>query len=86
MMVFQGGILKPKSLRALLITILFVPVFALAQEQASQSAPPQGGDFSNNPEAVKVPQNVILVKVRCPAPAIPPLQCRKGEPSRKKRL
>jgi hypothetical protein len=63
----QGGILKPKLISALLAIVLAVPVFALAQEPAPQSAPPQGGDFSNNPDATKVPQNVILIKGAVPS-------------------
>src|ERR1700748_3406855 len=45
--------------------ILFVVAISLpvvAQDIPADNAPAQGGDFSSNPNATRVPQGVILVK------------------------
>lgn len=44
------------------VIMLFVSLLAMAQNGDSAGAPPQGGDFSSNPQAIKVPANRILVK------------------------
>ena len=60
-----------RFLSALLFAILLVSVFAAAQEPAPQAPPPdapqQGGDFSSNPQATKVPQGVILIRGAVPS-------------------
>ncbi|HXL21611.1 MAG TPA: hypothetical protein VOA78_04030 [Candidatus Dormibacteraeota bacterium] len=43
--------------RILLLLVLFSPSFARAQ-----AIPPSGGDFSQNPDATKLPTDVIMVK------------------------
>lgn len=57
--------MRNKLLFLLLGTSLLVPPFVVAQADGGNTAndtPMQGGDFSSNPQARKVPQNVILVK------------------------
>lgn len=55
---------------AVLVITLCAPVLAAAQEKDKDKAPeppPQGGDFSFNPNAKKLPTDVILVKGAVPS-------------------
>ena len=49
-------------LRAFLFVALVLPLLAFPQRTNSQSTLQNGGDFSTNPEAKKLPTDVILVK------------------------
>ena len=53
--------MKLKFASAVLAFIFGASLLAVAQD-ASADGPQQGGDFSSNPNAIKVPQDVILVK------------------------
>lgn len=57
----REGIMRTKLFFSLLVISLSISVLATAQD-GSDSAPSQGGDFSSNSLATKVPANVILVK------------------------
>lgn len=50
------------SLRAFLFVALVLPLLAFSQRVNSQAVLQNGGDFSTNPEAKKLPTDVILVK------------------------
>ncbi len=68
MMLFPGGTLRTKLHIAIFIVVFFISAFAVAQDESPKDVPPpQGGDFSSNPEAKKVPQDVILVKGAVPS-------------------
>jgi hypothetical protein len=45
-----------------IVFIVSTSLVANAQEAPADNTPPQGGDFSSNPNATKVPQGLILVK------------------------
>jgi hypothetical protein len=53
--------MKFKLAWAITVFTLATSLLALGQDAPADNVP-QGGDFSNNPNATKVPQNVILVK------------------------
>ncbi|MBZ5533693.1 MAG: energy transducer TonB [Acidobacteriia bacterium] len=60
--------MRAKFLIAIFTVILSIPRFAVAQDESPKDVPPpQGGDFSSNPDAKKVPQDVILVKGAVPS-------------------
>ncbi len=66
----KGWTVRPKSLLFLLSLLLCVSVFAGAQadDSATPSPTPVSGDFAiDNPDAAKVPKNVILVKGAVPS-------------------
>jgi len=50
------------KLKFILVLVFTFAISAIAQDAPADNAPPQGGDFSSNPNATKVPQGVILVK------------------------
>jgi len=57
---------KFKFVIALFAFTLSASLAAVAQDAAEEN-PPQGGDFSNNPNASKVPQGVILITGAMPS-------------------
>jgi hypothetical protein len=57
---------KLKFASAVLVLIFGASLLAVAQD-ASADGPQQGGDFSSNPNPIKVPQDVILVKGAVPS-------------------
>ena len=55
--------MHPRLSHSLIVLALFVSLLAWGQSVQPQSAPKNGGDFSNNPQpGMKVPTGVILVK------------------------
>jgi len=52
---------KFKFIFAIVFTVV-VSLSAVAQDTPADNTPTQGGDFSSNPNATRVPQGVILVK------------------------
>jgi len=62
----EGGVLRSKYFGFLFFaTLLLMSVSAVGQSNSSQAAPPppqNGGDFSQNPNAEKLPTGVILTK------------------------
>ncbi len=58
--------MKFKFVIALFAFTLSASLAAVAQDAAEEN-PPQGGDFSNNPNASKVPQGVILITGAMPS-------------------
>lgn len=65
--------MRRKFLSGILFIAFATSLFAGAQDDAKEPAPPQntppaqGGDFSYNPDAKKVPQGVILIKGATPS-------------------
>lgn len=56
-----------RFLSGLLLVLLSCFMIAVAQDGGRDGVPPQGGDFSNNPQATKVPQGVILLNGALPS-------------------
>ncbi|MGH9568442.1 MAG: energy transducer TonB [Candidatus Angelobacter sp.] len=58
--------MRLKFIFSLLFT-LSLAIFAAAQENGPKTPPAQGGDFSSNPQPLKLPANTILLKGAAPA-------------------